>query len=256
MAKKEEGRLWPLHPLPGDWLRGPSWLDGDDIVMDVAAAHHYRLLAEPDVGIKLARARTPVDAVAFVRRFGMLRTTPKYLTRGLDLRTPLREPFSSFEAASGTLRQISETVVLVRRGGEGDVAAVRELRRMLSETEGDVFGTMEARSVLMNASQKSAEMLSEGLAQEDSRVSVYDRAIMGESVAPGAWRIGTTPHTLVGACFLSVALALAEQRPIGICEDEACRRIFFVEDPRQRFCTAKCSNRARYRRHRNRQEGE
>ena len=269
--------------MPADWLRGPTWIDGDDIVMSVVDATPYRMLAESDVGLELARVRTPAEALEFARRFGLLRASPsgRSMSLKVDPKSPLREPVALFETTAEDLRYVLDTIVLVRRGNQGDVTAVRELRRRLVIPEdadvsvrdpatdryvtrraGDVYSPRERfvgadeRTILTYASEHAAQIVNDGLWSE-SPVNVYDRAFASESVPPGSWRVGTSPDTLATACYLSVALVLAEQRPIGICEDETCRRVFFIEDGRQRFCTAACANRARYRRYRQRQqEGE
>ena len=41
--------------------------------MDPSRSTSYQPLTEPTVGIELANVKTPNDAVAFVRRFGLLR---------------------------------------------------------------------------------------------------------------------------------------------------------------------------------------
>ena len=87
------------------------------------------------------------------------------------------------------------------------------------------------------------------------QLQFVDRAAMGEDVPPARWRLGMMPNTLAGACYLSVALTLVDREPIGICAEPSCRKIFFIEDGRQRFCTATCANRARFKRYKERHGG-
>jgi len=113
------------------------------------------------------------------------------------------------------------------------------------------------RSVVLRASHDTANRLNDGWALDEASPYVFDRAFAGEPDAkPGTWRLGLAPSNLVGVAYLSVAVTLADQQQIGICEETTCRRAFFVTDGRQRFCTPACANRARHRRFRaNRRRG-
>ena len=101
----------------------------------------------------------------------------------------------------------------------------------------------------MEASQKAADKLNDGLAGDNAAPYVFDRAFIGESVCPGAWRLGVAPTTLEGVCYLTVALMLAEKEPIEVCCEPTCGHFFVATDGRQKFCTPACGNRARYRRY-------
>ena len=268
---KPPPKYWPLRPLAATWLRGPAWIEDEDVVLDRSRATTYHPLAEPEVGMELARVQTPDDAVAFVRRFGLLSARPS--SSGQPLR-PLREPFRLFEAEADHLRDILETARLVRRGGDGDgdLDAIHQLRQRLFIPEdwkvsvrdeatgkgvtrraGDVYSPEERfegvddRTVLMYAHEYYvARPLTEGIA--DSVPCAYDRAFMGESVPPGTLRLGVRPDSLAGVCYLSVALALADRVPVAVCADATCGRPFFIADKRQRFCSRACGNRVRLRR--------
>ena len=262
-------KQWPLRPMPIPWQRGPAWIDGEDIVMDSARASAYHPLAKPGIGIELARVRTPEDAVAFVNRFGLLHGHTSLRDRPLK---PLREPFTLFEATAYDLRHILETEQLVRRGTKGDAAAIDRLRQLLVIPEdedmqiwdpeagehvtrraGDVYSPDERwvgaddRTILLNAHEHYvAHALDEGM--EGSPVRIHDPAAVGESVPPGGLRIGIRPDSLAVVCYLSVALALVDRVPIGVCADPTCGRPFFIIDKRQRFCSKACGNRVRFRR--------
>ena len=261
-------KYWPLRPLTVTWLRGPAWIEGEDIVVDRSRATTYHPMAEPKVGMELARVLTPEDAVAFACRFGLLHG-PGFFT---GQRKQFREPFRSFEATADELRHILETARLVRRGSDGDPDAIHQLRQtvfipedhrvhvqdettgeFVTRRAGDVYSPEERfegaddRTILMWAHQGYvADRLTEGFA--DSRPCVYDRAFMGESVPPGTLRMGIRPESLASVCYLSVALALTERVPVGVCADPTCGRPFFIADKRQRFCSRACGNRVRLRR--------
>ena len=270
MSETDSRRQWPLRPMPIPWLRGPAWIDGDDIVMDRARASTYHALAEPGIGVELARVRTPDDAVAFAGRFGLLRQPMSLAGEPLK---PLRQSFRSFEVAAEDLGYILDAERLVRHGTtSSDPETIGQLRQMLLIPEdqdvsvrddetgelvtrraGDVYTPAERfvgaddRTILMHAHEYLvARPLTEGMA--DSLACVHDRTFVGESVPPGTLRIGIRPNSLEAICYLSVALAFVERASIGICADPTCGRPFFIEDKRQRFCSKACGNRVRFRR--------
>ncbi|MCY3842725.1 MAG: CGNR zinc finger domain-containing protein [Acidobacteria bacterium] len=276
-------RDWLVRPMPIRWRRGPAWVDGDNIVMDLRRSTDYQPLAEPHVGVELSRVRTPEDATAFVQRFGMLRATRED-RRVVQMRAPedgwapLREGFVDFEAAALDLHGILEDALLVQAAAGGGAEAICELRERFVIPEdrevtvrgagdlvvaraGDVLSAEDRlvdaddRSVVLRASHDTAGRLNDGWALDEATPYVFDRAFAGEhGVTPGTWRLGLAPRNLVGVAYLSVALALADRQPIAICEDRTCRRAFFVTDGRQRFCTSTCANRTRYRRFRAKQK--
>ena len=126
----------------------------------------------------------------------------------------------------------------------GDISS-RELR----------YVGADDRTILVASSRHLARHVNECLLGEYARLQFVDRAAMGEDVPPARWRLGMMPNTLAGACYLSVALTLVDREPIGICAEPSCRKIFFIEDGRQRFCTATCANRARFKRYKERHGG-
>ncbi len=270
MADAETPTRWPLRPVPAEfeWLRGPAWVDGEDIVLDAARASTYHPLAEPEIGMELARVMAPDDAVAFARRFGLLWRGRPHEGRPLQ---PLRESFSMFETSAEDLRYVLAAAELVRRGAAGDAEAIGRLHQQLlipedEEVElmeggevvrrraGDVYSPDERfvdaddRTILMHANEYLvARPLNDMVAGNDA--CVYDRAFMNESVPPGALAVGIRPSVSLGAvCYLSVALALADRAPIGACADPSCARPFFITHRRQRFCSKACGNRVRFRR--------
>ena len=109
------------------------------------------------------------------------------------------------------------------------------------------FVGADGRTVLMHAAEHYvARPLTDVL--RDSPACVQDRAFEGESVPPGKMRIGILPNSLESVCYLSVALALADQVSTGVCADPTCARPFIITDKRQKFCSRNCGNRVRLRR--------
>ena len=216
---------------------------------------------------ELARVRTPDTAVAFVERFGPLHASSLYASK--EPRTTVRESFTLFESYADELIHILFVADLVRKGTDGNTAAISSLRDLIvipedrlvpdpdkksrkrpaSEvyTPYERFVGADDRTILMYAHERGvAEPLSEGMA--DSRTRVEDRAYAGESMPPGKLRIGIRADSLLSVCYLSVALTLAGEEPVAFCADPECGRPFCPADKRQRFCSRACGNRVRYQR--------
>lgn len=262
-------KQWPLRPLSAEWQRGPAWIDGEDIVMDLNRATTYHALAESEIGIELARVLTPQDAVAFVERFGLLGLLSRSLPGQHSKR---REPFRCFEVAAEELRDVLQVARLVRSGANGDTKALSYLHDRLliredeevnvrDEATGELvhrpafevytpeerFVGADERTVLMYAHEYLvAKPLSEGIA--DVPACVHDRTFLGESVPPGSLRVAIQANSLASVCYLGVALALADKMSVSVCADPTCTRPFFPADKRQRFCSRACGNRVRFRR--------
>ena len=277
MDAKPPNHQWPLQPLALKWLRGPAWADHDDIVIDRTRATTYHPFAEPEIGIALARVRTPDDAVAFVERFGLL--GHPYSAREQKAPPQLREPFRDFELAADDLREILATARLVRHGANGDTEALAQLRNIVVIPEdhvltsidgttgkvtkrraGDAYSPEERfvgaddRTIVMYAHEYYvAQPLTEGIA--DAPLRLHDHTFIGESVPPGSLGIRIQPESLTSVCYLSVALALADKQPVGICVDPTCERPFFITDRRQRFCSRTCGNRVRLQRFKEKKGG-
>ncbi|MCY4602513.1 MAG: CGNR zinc finger domain-containing protein [Acidobacteria bacterium] len=258
-----------------EWLRGPAWIDNDRIVFDTTRATTYQPLTEPQLGIELARVHTEDEVVAFVRRYGLLQSKPE----PTNVDGLLHEVVIFFLMNAYAVAGVLEWAVRLRQAAGGDSTALSELRKgktIPPESrypihKGGGLDTMaradrlwvpderlvdaDDRTVLMRSSERMAAYLNALLRGEDAGIQFVDRAAMGEDAPPTRWRLGMMPSTLLGACYLSVALTLVDQKPIGICAEPSCRRIYFIDDGRQRFCTATCANRARFKRYKERHGG-
>ena len=242
--------------------------------MDPSRATSYQPLTEPMIGIELANVKTPNDAVAFVRRFGLLKKS-ELLNDATSVKYDAQrgELFTDFQDTAKNLYYILILTLEVRRGNQGDADAISRLRQHMVIPEDEEisrwsmgkkevlgmardlyspeerFEGLDNRTLLMEASQRAADNLNDGLTGDNAEPYVFDRAFIGESVSPGAWRIGVAPTTLEGVCYLTVALMLAEKEPIEVCHDPTCGHFFVATDGRQKFCTPACGNRVRYRRY-------
>ena len=250
MTKRPADKRVIVPLLSRRWLRGPAWIDGNSIVMDCARATSYQPLTETKVWFELTHVRTQEEAVAFVRRFGLLRSSrdlsrqrhewPKRRAKK-DSPSTASELVADFMKAARALGDIVETMLDVRKANNGDTDSMEKLRQFCGFTDTD------DRTTLIHCSHVAATRLNDGLLAANATPFVYDRAQIGEAVEPGALRLGVLPDTLLGVCFLTVAIALADKEPVAICQESTCRRLFFIQDGRQKFCTSACSNRSRYR---------
>jgi hypothetical protein len=233
-----------FSPLALKWVRGPAWLDGDDVVLDLPRGTLYAPLAEPGLGLDLTKVKTPDDAVAFAQRYGLLSVRASSedglalamtLREALSAPVPIRESAQSFIQTAAHLRGLVAIARDVRKGAEGDDKAIHRLRQT---AKGD------SRAILIGAADICAQAFTAAL--RDTWPMVYDRAAMGENVPPGRLRIGVFATTLKEACYLTIAAGLAEHEPIDVCAE--CSAAFVVEDARQRYCTPRCASRARFKR--------
>ena len=215
------------------------------------------------------------SAVRFVEQFGLLNIPDSFWRRKKAPRE-VRQSFAEFEWFAEDLRRIVRYAANVRAGVKGDAAAVRWLRDDLCERvrhhirEGAANGeylwflervpgqtcietpeewlralqTVGDQVILHHAAEGVADALEMGLIE--SHPTVIDRAVAGEKVELGRLRIALHPPSLLGFCYLTIALGLTEREPLAICPQ--CEAVFVVEDGRQKFCTPKCASRARFKR--------
>lgn len=246
------------HALRGElqsWLAGPATLEDGWVVLDLSRAREYPPLAgvsDPlhDPHHQLADLKTPADAVAFVQRHGLLRHGP-----GADEH---RERLSDFESEGLQLRNVLRVNVELRRAVSDDhserVEGLQALRSELHRVSGDDLALSSDADVLERATRFVATVISDGLTNVELTVSPAlesneDRSEVFGTV--GAFMLAPHVPNLLGLAYYRVALEIVERRPMRTCEE--CARVFPVHDQRQRFCTTRCANRARYHRFEERQ---
>lgn len=229
--------------------------------MDLTDARSYQLFKdEKRIGLALANVRTPDQVVAFVRQFGLLESSsepqrealrkghrsdePHPLGRSFVKYHPLppaREPVTTFLTEAATLREVIDVLHAVRRAAKGDADALVYLRTKAPGYADPL--------VPWYASSLAAEELAIRLAHTMPYIS--EHTVFGDDEddmrATGYLRFAVLPTTLLQACYLDVALRLAEKEPIARCP--ACARVFVVEDARQKFCTPACASRVRFQRY-------
>lgn len=263
-----------LRKLSYTWIRGPAVRDGDQIVLDSQRAEAYEpVLLDRNVGIALARVRTPDDAVAFAADFGLL-TEPRSWLKFEPIPVSLSQSWADFEREATAMRRHLDTTLDVRKAVNGDRKALARLHERFSAPAPDddvVWRTRDGAVTVKARDCRTAEELrnddvailtrantwaADGLLQElGDRVRPYvfepAQLFPDQGQQPGQIRIGLIGNTLLDYCYLSLALGLANE-PIMICEE--CQRPFVITDKRQRFCETSCANRARFLRFKNKRK--
>jgi hypothetical protein len=230
-----------------DWLRGPARLEGEWVVLDDSKAEQYQPLSEADLLFDLADLRRPDDAIAFARRYGLLR-------HGLDA-TTFREPFADWLEAAYTLANLLGLYRLIRAAMDGDDEASQTLwevwePRLRPALEPPPQTDSE---LLIGASQALAAFVSDGLRGVELRINSDVEWGVGPDNGPGrpdGFRLAPQPPDLLGLAYFALAMLINLRAPLAACED--CGRHFSPSDPRQRFCTTTCAARTRRRRWRER----
>jgi hypothetical protein len=235
---------WAFQLEPPDWLRGPATIDGEWIVLDRRRGELYVPYSQRDLAFDLAAIAEPTDAVAFVRRYGLLRHGPDA--------SEYREPFAEWEEVALALQGILTSYDRLRRALRGDESARRWLWDRWEPVTGDEF---EARAdtddeLYAQTSKSIAWHLAEGLSGvEEGVLSGVDwETRPGSRTAGGPldFRFAVRPRDLVGYAFHQVAMKIVNRAAMTACAE--CGRMFEIHDARQQYCADRCANRARRRR--------
>ncbi len=226
---------------PTWWLRGPNvhyragWIE-----MDRVGAELYQPITEEGLVFALASVNEPQDAVEFVRRYGLLWSTPEA--------EELREPFARWEEATLHLRMALLTTRGLQRAVAGELDGW-DLLRSLQTAWSPLFETAatDDEDLLLHASSFVAWLVSEGLKGTEQRLDASSRWDGGD---PGGFVLNVHAPHLLAYMYHELAMLLAAKRPLMTCAE--CSASFPMTDSRQRFCSTTCANRARHRRYRQR----
>jgi hypothetical protein len=239
----------PVAYEPTPWLRGPARFSRGWIELDHTRAEEYQPYELKGIVFDFAGIHTPAEAVQFVERYGLLWAGPQ----AREFREPWEAWLEEIHALQGTLALYA----MVRQAVDGDQDALAALRRVgpglaqmfKAPAEND-------EELLEQASVAVAWLISENLDGVEQRVApavLWDR---------GRWTTGSTgrvPHIRSHAALARVYLQRVCAPCCGARTDDACHecgRLFPVHDARQRFCSARCANRQRYRRWAERRRAE
>ena len=232
------------------WLRGEARYDRGWLSLDRATTEEYQPFQESGLLFDLAAVREPQDAIAFVRRYGLLRHGPDD--------ADLREPFSQWQADATTLAGMLAMTRAVRASAAGDEDASAELWQVWEPGLRRAFQAPAADDdeLRQQASVAVAWLVSEGLKGAEERLEADVQWGYGPEEGggdPGQFHLSIHPPSLLALIYHQLAMLLTGRVPLGTCEE--CGRFYAMDDPRKRFCSPTCASRSRRRRWRERQDG-
>ena len=221
------------HP---EWARGPAFVEGDEVVLDESRAERY-WLHEPEqvermafdlAAIGLYRSgRDPQQAVAFVRRYGLLWHGTNAQGSG-----ECRESLDNWWHEAGKLYTLLLTSV--RLGEAMREGSATPVRRHFEEL-GIRFETDEA--YMMAATTAAANLINQGM--QDTKWGM-------EVIAPGELRLTYYPPNLVSAAYANLGALISKRVEFKECP--GCGRVFLPVSGRQKYHDRQCATRARQRR--------
>lgn len=252
-----------VRQLP-TWVRGPAFIDGDEIVLTEGAVEKYTAFGSDHatellldlgnlskIGELVEGTRTsdfrltePERALEFAETHGLLWHGPGQV--GTE---ELREPLSKWFFAGLEFLVTSGLYFRIRQSQEeGSAKPVRSFLRRWRDA--GVFKRIrlsdDDSKLLDSACIQLAERISLGM--EDCTPTFFAACgLLRDGVKVGGagdFRFVNDPGSLVGAAHYRLAFLVSNKKPIRECEE--CGEVFVPEDPRQRYHT-KCGNRKRQR---------
>jgi hypothetical protein len=218
------------------WVRGPAFVEDNDVILDESRAERY-WLNEPEQVEQMAfdlaamafhgSGRDPQQAVAFVRRYGLLWHGVDELGSG-SCRESLDDWWHEAEKLSTLLLT---SVKLGEAMREGSAAPVREHFERL----GIGFETDEA--YLMAATTSAARLINEGMQDTRWGMSVIE---------PGELRLTHYPPNLVSAAYADLGALISKKVKFKECP--GCGRVFQSKSGKQQYHEPDCATRKRQRR--------
>jgi hypothetical protein len=229
----------PMRSQAPEWLRGPAALDGEDLVLDRAAAQGYQPISERELVFELAAVIDADAALAFAARYGILRP------RG-EGKNP-RQSLAEFLREAAKVHVILELNRVLGAAVAGERGALRRARD-LSATIAKEFRapSRDDAQMLEQLSAAIADLVNEGGAGTEMRIESAARWEV--DMEPDVFMFSAHPRDLLGAAYHHLAMLLVSRAPMRTCE--GCGRFFIVEHGRQRFHDETCASRARQRRYR------
>ena len=198
---------------PPRWVRGWARIENGVVSLDTPETY-VPGGEEGIVAVDLAEIGNEAGIKRFVRRWGLLRRGP--------LATELREPLDRFLVTADLFRTLLRVYANATKWAAKDEELDIEL---LGGTE-DI-----AETITRQIQGVTVELVPGGY--------------------PGALRFVLKPPDLLTWAYLQLGAVVA--RPEDVARCEACDKYFERTDLRQRYCSARCSSRARQRRYQARQ---
>lgn len=236
---------FPLRQHP-QWMKGPARIEDDEIVLETEAAETY-VLSESEhrerllMDLAALRDCETRDVVRFVGRHGLLWHGPK------DIGGECRESLIEWR---GAVRHLWVTVGLyLTLDLAEEVGEARPVRKYLQDLRG--LGFFHARisdndrECKETASVVLAERITGGM-EGCSWTLVAACTLSREGIKEGGpmdFLFGEDPPSLVSAAYAQFASLIVNRVPFSECE--GCGVLFIPEHGSQRYCSKRCSNRAR-----------
>ncbi|HEY5473441.1 MAG TPA: hypothetical protein VIK32_09665, partial [Candidatus Limnocylindrales bacterium] len=187
------------------WLRGEARYDRGWLSLDRATTEEYQPFQESGLLFDLAAVREPQDAIAFVRRYGLLRHGPDD--------ADLREPFSQWQADATTLAGMLAMTRAVRASAAGDEDASAELWQVWEPGLRRAFQAPAADDdeLRQQASVAVAWLVSEGLKGAEERLEADVQWGYGPEEGggdPGQFHLSIHPPSLLALIYHQLAMLL------------------------------------------------
>ena len=229
----EVGITLVQHPM---WARGPAFVEDNEVVLDESRAERY-FLNKPEQVERMAfdlaamafhrSGRDPQQAVAFVRRYGLLRHGADEVGSG-SCRESLDDWWHEAEKLS-TLLLTSVKLGEARRKGSADPV------RKYFEELGIGFENDEAH--VMAATTSAARLINQGMQDTQWGMSVIE---------PGELRLTHYPPDLVSAAYANLGALISKKVEFKECP--GCGRVFQPKSGKQQYHEPDCARRTRQRR--------
>lgn len=224
-----------VRPAMPRWVRGWARYEDNDIILE--RPEEYDIYSTKDIVYDLAGVRTPDDALEFVGKHGLLWHGP-----GAD---DLREPFEEWEREAQNLRGKLRLYMTLQDALRGDDEARQKLWRVWESDLRPFYQTTVSNDaeLFAHVSDFVGHSINDGLAGVEQG---FIASVLFEGGQPGVFELAASPCDLVGAAYHELALAIVSRAEMRTCQE--CGRLFPVTDQRQRYCSERCANRARYQR--------
>jgi hypothetical protein len=266
-----------VRPRP-TWVRGPAFIDGDEIVLAGGTAERYaafdpehatRLLLDlgnlgqlgeiggrevgPDARlVDTIRLKDTDRALKFAKTHGLLCHGPTQVGKG-EVRESLMDWFFAGQELTFTT-----ALYLKIRQAQDDRSAEPVYRYLQTLRDAGIFKHIslsdDDSALLEYACIQLAERISHGIAECTPTFSAACGLLKDGTRVGGVgdFRFGNDPGSLIGAA--NYHLASLVSRKILVRECKECEEMFIPEDPRQTY-HPKCGARKRQRESRQRRKG-
>jgi hypothetical protein len=247
---EEPSRGYEVAPASPYWVRGPAHIDPDsvEIVLDEGRASTDYAGDGEDLLFDLAglgNGDKAQNAVAFVRRYGLLWHGPEDLGSG-----ECRESLEDWFYAVGTLQFTMALYKSFRdHPGTGDPIHALGLELALPE---EIANQATEEDYLATAGTVVADLITRGL--EGCRPAVgFELQRRDREHIPGGFQFAFVPSNLLAAAYAELAMLVGTHAEIKECP--GCGRLFTPESGKQKYHSKSCASTSRWRRWKESQDG-